>query len=32
MGKEQRRKYCDAFHVSALLAAAFRVMGKGSLG
>ncbi len=32
MGKEQRRKYGDAFHVSAVLAGAFRVMGKGSLG
>ncbi len=32
MGKQQRRKYGDAFHVSAVLAGAFRVMGKGSLG
>ena len=32
MGKQQRRKYGDAFHVSAVLAGAFRVMDKGSLG
>jgi hypothetical protein len=32
MGQEQRRKYGNAFHVSALLAIAFRVMGKGSMG
>jgi hypothetical protein len=32
MENEQRRKFGDSFHVSALPAAAFRVIGKGSLG